>query len=101
MPPKTLINVESRIILVPVCRLHRDKVGRQGHPFNNNPYGVMLFPSRRKTNNEVHVYGLPVLSQNLNHLSETTRLKVLRLNLLTCRIPATYSTISFFMQSQL
>ena len=60
MPPYNLINVESRIILGPISRLHKDKVGRLSHPFHNNSYGVMLSPSPPNTNHEVHVNGLPL-----------------------------------------
>ncbi|TMW98316.1 hypothetical protein EJD97_004200 [Solanum chilense] len=85
MPPHNLIHVEFHIILWPVSRLHRDKVGRFRNPVHNNPYGVMLPLSPRKNNHEVHVNGLPLPSRNLNDLSETTKLKVLRLNLVTIR----------------
>ena len=79
MRPHNIINVESHIILGPVSKLHRDNVGRFSHPIHNNPYGVMLSTIPQKTNHEVHVKVLTLKSQNLNHLSETTRLKVLAL----------------------
>ena len=43
----------------------------------------MFSPSLQNTNHEVHVYGLPLQSWNVNNLSETTSLKVLCLNLIT------------------
>ncbi|TMW98240.1 hypothetical protein EJD97_004309, partial [Solanum chilense] len=85
IPPHNLINVESYIILVPISRLHRDKVGRFSHPIHNNPF--MMSPSPRKTNHKVNVNGLPLPRRNLNNLCETTRLKVLCLNLLTIWTP--------------
>ena len=85
MPPHNLINVESRIILGPLNRLQRDKGGRLSHLLHNNIYGVILSPSPRKTNHEVHVNVLPFPSWNLNHLSEISSLKVVYLNLLTIR----------------
>ncbi|TMW85494.1 hypothetical protein EJD97_023059, partial [Solanum chilense] len=85
MPSHNLINVESRIILGSVTRLHREKLGRLSQSVHNNPYGIMLPPSTRKTNQEVHFNGLSLPSRNLNNLSQTTRLKMFYLNLLTIR----------------
>ena len=85
MPSHNLINVESCIILGSVGRLHIDKVRRLCQPVHNNPYGVMLPPSPRMTNHEVHINGLPFPSWILNNLSKTTRLKMICLNLLTIR----------------
>ncbi|TMX03717.1 hypothetical protein EJD97_014692 [Solanum chilense] len=85
MPSHNLINVKSRIILSSISRLHRNKVGRLSNPVHNNPYRVMLSPSLRKTNNKVHINGLPFPSRNLNNLSKTARLKMFCLNLLTIR----------------
>ncbi|TMW84707.1 hypothetical protein EJD97_024564 [Solanum chilense] len=85
MPSHNLINVEFRIILGSVSRLHRDKVGRLSHHVRNNPYGVMLSPSLRKTNQEVYINVLPHPRRNLDHLSMTTRLKMFCLNLYTTR----------------
>ncbi|TMW86005.1 hypothetical protein EJD97_022090, partial [Solanum chilense] len=85
MPSHNLIYVESRIVLDFVSRLHMDKVGRPSQSVNNNPYGVMLSPSPRKTNHDVHINVLPLPSQNLNNLSKTTRLKMFFLNLPTIR----------------
>ncbi|TMW87498.1 hypothetical protein EJD97_019888 [Solanum chilense] len=85
MPSHNLINVESLIVLGFVSRLHRDKVGRLSHHFHNNPYRVMMPPSLRKTNHEVHINGLPFPSWNLNNLSHIAWLKMLCLNLLTIR----------------
>ncbi|TMX03185.1 hypothetical protein EJD97_017820 [Solanum chilense] len=85
MPSHNIINVEFRIILNSVSRLHRDKVGTFSHPVHNNPYGVMLPPSLRKTNREVHINGLLFPSRNLNNLSKTSRIKMFCLNLLTIR----------------
>ena len=65
MTPHNLINVESRIFLGPVSRLHTDKVSRLSHPIHNNPYGVMMSPSLRKTNHEVHINRPPLPSGNL------------------------------------
>ncbi|TMW99785.1 hypothetical protein EJD97_001962, partial [Solanum chilense] len=84
----------SRIILGSVSRLHRNKVSRLSQSVHHNPYGVMLPPSPRKTNHEVHINGLSLPSRNLNNLSKTTRLKMLCLNLLTIR---TLSHIFFYV----
>ncbi|TMW93658.1 hypothetical protein EJD97_011333, partial [Solanum chilense] len=73
------------IILGFVSRLHRDKVSRLSQSVHHNPNGVMMPPSPQKTNHEVHIIGLSLPSRNLNNLSETTSLKMLRLNLLTIR----------------
>ena len=83
MTSKNLINVEIRIILGSVSRLHRDKVGRFSYHIHNNPYGVMFSLSIWKTKNEVHVNGLPFQSWNHNNRSKTLRLKMLYLNLMT------------------
>ncbi|TMW88640.1 hypothetical protein EJD97_018292 [Solanum chilense] len=85
MPPHYLINIKSRIIVGFVGRLHKDKVSRLSKYVQNNPYGVMTPSSPQKNNHEVHIYGLPLPSRNLNNLSQTTRLKMLCLNLLTIR----------------
>ncbi|TMW95039.1 hypothetical protein EJD97_009457, partial [Solanum chilense] len=85
IPPHNIINIKSRIILGSIGRLHRDKVSRLIQSLHNNPYGVMLPPSPRETNHEVHINGLPLPSQNLNNLSQITRLKMHCLNLLTIR----------------
>ncbi|TMX03691.1 hypothetical protein EJD97_014820, partial [Solanum chilense] len=85
MTSYNLINVESRIILNFVRRLHRDKVGRLSHPLHNNPYGVMLSSSLRKTNHKVHINGIPLPRRNLDNQSKTARLKMFCLNLLTIR----------------
>ncbi|TMX01109.1 hypothetical protein EJD97_025158, partial [Solanum chilense] len=85
MPSHNIINVESRIILGSVSRLHRDKFGRLSHPVHNNPYGVMVPPSLLKTKYEIHINGLPFPSRNLNNLSKTVRLKMFCLNLLIIR----------------
>ena len=83
MPRQNLITIKSRIILSSVGRLHWDKVSRLSQSVQNNPYAVMLPSSPRKTNLEVHINGLPLPSQNLNNLSQTTRLKIFCINLLT------------------
>ncbi|TMW97767.1 hypothetical protein EJD97_005018, partial [Solanum chilense] len=75
----------SHIILGSVIKLHRNKVSRLSQSVHHNPYGVMLPPSPRKTNHEVHINGLLLPSRNLNNLSQTTRLKMHCLNLLTIR----------------
>ena len=80
-----LINVEFHIILSPVIRIWRDKVGRRSNPVHNNLYEVMVSPSIRKTNHEVHINGLQLQSWNLNNLSKIVRLKIFCLNLLTIR----------------
>ncbi|TMW89630.1 hypothetical protein EJD97_016867, partial [Solanum chilense] len=80
-----LINVEFHIIFGSVSRLHTDKLGKLSHPVHNNPYRVMLSPSFRKNNHEVHINGLLFPSRNLNDLSKTARLKMFCLNLLTIR----------------
>ncbi|TMX03632.1 hypothetical protein EJD97_015190, partial [Solanum chilense] len=85
MPYHNLINVEFLIILGFVSRLHRDKLGGLTHPIYNNTYGIMLSPSLRKTNYEVHINRLPFPSRNLNNLSKTARVKMFCLNLLTVR----------------
>ncbi|TMW91799.1 hypothetical protein EJD97_013879, partial [Solanum chilense] len=85
MPYHNLINVESHIILGSVSSLYMDKVESLSHPVHNNPYGVILFPSLRKTNDEVHINGLPLSSWNLGHLSKIAKLKMFCLNLLTIR----------------
>ncbi|TMW94418.1 hypothetical protein EJD97_010302, partial [Solanum chilense] len=85
MPYHNMINVESRIILGSVGRLHKDKVGILSHLVHNNQYGVILSPSSRKTNDEFHINGPPLPSQNLNNLSKTTTHKKFCLNLLTIR----------------
>ena len=46
----------------------------------------MLSLSLRKTNNEVHINGLPSTIQNLNNLSKIARLKMFCLNLFTIRL---------------
>ncbi|TMX01708.1 hypothetical protein EJD97_023841, partial [Solanum chilense] len=85
MSSHNLINVESRIILGSVRGLHSDKVHRLSRHVHNNPYGVMLSPSLRRTNYEVYINGLPLLSWNLNNLSKAARLKMFCLNLLIVR----------------
>ena len=85
MSSHNLINVESRIILGSVSTLYMDKLGRLSHPVHNNPYGVILSPSLRKTNHEVHINGLSFPSRSLNNLSKTARLKMFCLNLLKIR----------------
>ena len=45
----------------------------------------MLPSSPRNTNHKVHINGFPLPSRNLNNLSQTTRLKMLCLNLLKIR----------------
>ncbi|TMW84944.1 hypothetical protein EJD97_024087, partial [Solanum chilense] len=84
-PSHNLINVESRIILVSVSRLHRDKVGRLSHMVHNNPNGVMLSPRLWKTNHKVHINGLPFPTRNLNNLSKSARLNMFCLSLMTIR----------------
>ncbi|TMW84759.1 hypothetical protein EJD97_024452 [Solanum chilense] len=71
MPSHNISNVESHIILVSVSRLHRDKVGRLSHPVHSDPYGVVLSHSLQKTNHEVHINGIYLPCQNLDHLSKT------------------------------
>ncbi|TMW81115.1 hypothetical protein EJD97_011792, partial [Solanum chilense] len=73
------------IILSSISRLHRDKVGRLSHPFHNNPYGVLLSPSLRKTRHKVHINGLPFPCRNINNLCKTTWIKIFCLILLTIR----------------
>ncbi|TMW91248.1 hypothetical protein EJD97_014575 [Solanum chilense] len=85
MPSHNLINVESRIILGYVSRLHKDIVDKHSQFFHNNPYGVMLPPSPRKTNHEVYIKVLPLLSRNLNTQGKTSRINMLCLNLLIIR----------------
>ncbi|TMX00947.1 hypothetical protein EJD97_025570 [Solanum chilense] len=83
MPSHNLINVESCIILSCVRKLHRDNVGKPGHRVHNNPYGVMLSLSLRKTNHEVHINGLPFQCRKLNNLSKTARFMMFCINLFT------------------
>ena len=83
MPSQNIINVESRIILGSVSKLHRDKLGRLSHPVHYNPYGVILFPTPGKTNPEVYINGLSLSCRNLNNLSKTARLKMFCLKLLS------------------
>ena len=85
IPSHNLINVEFRIVLGSVSRLHRDNVGRLSYSFHNNPYEVMLSLSLRMTNHEIHINGLPFPSRNLNNRSKTARLKMLFINLLKIR----------------
>ena len=85
MPPHNLINIKFCIILGSVGRLHRYKVSRLSQPVHNNLYGVMLPPTPRKNNHKVHINVFPLPSRNLNNLSQTTKLKMLCLNLLTIR----------------
>ncbi|TMX02266.1 hypothetical protein EJD97_022198, partial [Solanum chilense] len=85
MPPHNLVNIKSGIILGSIGTLYRDKVSRLSQSIHNNPYGVMLSSIPRTTNHEVHINGLPLPSWNQKNLSQTTRLKMLCLNLLTIR----------------
>ena len=85
IPPHNLIYVESRISLGYVSRHHMDKVARLCQFVHDNPYGVMLSPRHGKINHEVLIKSLSLQSQNLNSLSNTTRLKMFCLNLMTIR----------------